>query len=250
VAAFKVRLSPASGPEISAQIRSSPGGENRYATALQPGAWTSRIIPVNHAGKDGTVTELVFEWPPKIKKENIDLNLDKVPENARVDGKIDFGPGGAVFAGGWLELPHQDWMNLSSHSSLSFEFKADDVEGMPVLLSHGLWQTDGWFAQILGGRLVIRTPRADANGPAIEKGKWYNIRWEIDGSEHRLLVNGKEVQPFGPAVLEPASRAMHIGQYDRVEPQYQFRGTIRNIQFETREVQVTIESKSSNRIGE
>jgi len=113
---------------------------------------------------------------------------------------------------------------------------------MPVLLSHGAWQIDGWFVQILGGRLVIRTPQADATGPVVQTGKWHKVRWELSGQEHRLLVNGEEVQPFAPLRMTPTERTLRIGQYEQVEPRYRFHGTLRNIRIESREPQVILKS--------
>ena len=131
-------------------------------------------------------------------------------------------------------------MDLEADSTLSFEFQIEEAGDMPVLLSHGAWQIDGWFVQILGGRLVIRTPQADANGPVVQTGKWYKVRWELSGQEHRLLVNGEEVQPFAPLRMKPAERTLRIGQYEQIEPRYRFHGTLRNLRIETREPQLIL----------
>ena len=240
VAAFDIRLESAGASPIAARIPASSDVPNQYTAALSPGEWLARVTPINRAGTPSTGSEVAFQWPPIIKQRTVELPLDQLPPSARLQPKVDFGPSGAAFKGGYLDLPHQPWMNLEADSALSFEFQMEEAGDMPVLLSHGAWQIDGWFVQILGGRLVIRTPQADATGPLVQTGKWYEVRWELSGQEHRLLVNGEEVQPFAPLRMTPAQRTLRIGQYEQVEPRYRFHGMLRNIRIESREAQVRL----------
>ncbi len=240
VAAFDLRLESAGASPISARIPGCGDVSNRYVAALSPGEWLARLTPINHAGTPAASSEVRFQWPPNIQQRTVELPLDKLPPDARLQPSVDFGPAGAAFKGGYLELPHQPWMDLEADSALSFEFQIEEAGDMPVLLSHGAWQIDGWFVQILGGRLMIRTPQADATGPAVQTGKWYAVRWELSGQEHRLLVNGEEVEPFAPLRMKPAARSLRIGQYEQIEPRYRFRGTLRNLRIETREPQVIL----------
>ena len=114
--------------------------------------------------------------------------------------------------------------------TLDFEFKADSVGEMPVLLSHGAWQVDGWFVQILGGALIVRTPQGDAQGPSIAPGRWYAVRFMYDGMDLHLAVDGRWVdRPANPVRSVPARRPLVIGQYDQKQSPYAFRGTIRNV---------------------
>jgi hypothetical protein len=240
VAAFDIRLESAGAPFIAARIPASADVPNQYAAALSPGEWLARVTPINRAGTPSTGSQVAFQWPPLIKQRAVELPLDRLPLSARLQPKVDFSPAGAAFKGGYLDLPHQPWMNLEADSALSFEFRMDEAGDMPVPLCHGAWQIDGWFVQILGGRLVIRTPQADANGPAVQTGKWYKVRWELSGHEHRLLVNGEEVQPFAPLRMTPTERTLRVGQYEQIEPRYRFRGTLRNIRIESREAQIIL----------
>ena len=101
---------------------------------------------------------------------------------------------------------------------------------MPVLLCHGAWQIDGWFVQILGGQLIVRTPGGDAQGPALEAGKWYACRFVFDGVRLRLAVNGEWVfRGDTPVRNVPAARPLILGNYADASQQYQFHGWLRNV---------------------
>ena len=241
-AVFDLRLESAGAPPINARIPASTDVPNQYVAALSPGEWRAQLTPINRAGKPGSGSQVAFQWPPAMKQRTVDLPLNRLPAAARLQPRVDFTVPGAVFKGGYLDLPHQPWMDLEGDSALSFEFQLEEAGEMPVLLSHGAWQMDGWFVQILAGRLVIRTPQADATGPVVQTGKWYKVRWELSGQAHRLLVNGEEVQPFTPIQMKPAERTLRIGQYEQVEPRYSFRGKLRNIRIESREAQVILNS--------
>jgi len=91
-------------------------------------------------------------------------------------------------------------------------------------------------------RMPPESRRADATGPVVQTGKWHKVRWELSGQEHRLLVNGEEVQPFASLRMTPTERTLRIGQYEQVEPRYRFHGTLRNIRIESRESQVILKS--------
>jgi hypothetical protein len=144
---------------------------------------------------------------------------------------VRFTPEGAVFTDGFIRVPNQpEAMGLGRGMTLDFTFRADRVDGMPVLLSHGAWMVDGWFVQILNGALIVRTPGGDAEGPAIEPGKWYTVRFVFDGTFLHLAVNGEWVYQ-GTAVVRPvpAERDLIIGQYDTQETSYAFHGAIREV---------------------
>lgn len=137
---------------------------------------------------------------------------------------------GARFAGhGHLEMAHDELLNFAGGGTVSFEFQADRLEGMPVLLSHGQWTLDGWFFQILGRRLILRTTGGDAIGPEIEPGKWYSVRWEYDGLKSNLSVNKETLSTGQELRISPCDRMLHVGQYDLPGSNYAFYGSIRNL---------------------
>jgi hypothetical protein len=158
------------------------------------------------------------------------LPLSAPPTTATVSGQVRFTAEGAVFGGGRIVIPHDPCMDAHDGLALRFEFRADRTDGMPVLLSHGTHAQDGWFAQILDGRLLIRTPNGDARGPLITAGEWVRVEWLFDGCRQRLLVNGSDVpQDQQVLMLEPCSRDLIIGGGELPEPVFSFHGTLRNL---------------------
>jgi len=158
------------------------------------------------------------------------LPLTARPDGARQVGEIQYGPEGARFAGGFLAIPDRASLDMRNGLTVEFEFRADDVGAMPVLISHGLWQADGWFVQILGGRLLIRTPAGDAEGPPVTPGRWYRVRWQFDGLRQTLSVDGKTIPQAVQELRDvPARRDLVIGQYESVQPEFAFKGVLRNL---------------------
>ena len=93
-----------------------------------------------------------------------------------------------------------------------------------------IFYSDATGEHILSGSLIVRTPRADANGPAIEASKWYSVRFVFDGAGLQLSVNGQEIpQPKGSEIGKDCTRDLIIGQYETQDPRYAFRGHIRNL---------------------
>ncbi len=228
VAAWRVRAIPAGGgaPAASVDVPPRRSGAQRRAVPLERGRWTVEVAAVNQAGREGPAAAISVERPVAIETRAIDLPLTAAPPGARVEGAVSFGPAGASFAGGWIEVPDDPAFLLDGPTAVELEFQAEDTRGMPVILSHGLWQVDGWFLQVLDGRLVVRTPRGDAWGPAVVPGRRHSVRWEFDGLDHRLLVDGAEVQGPQPLDPVPAARSLKVGRYEIPGPEFAFRGTI------------------------
>jgi hypothetical protein len=146
------------------------------------------------------------------------------------EGRVSYGPLGADLSHGCLVIPHRPELNLGNGLTVEFEFVADDIGEMPVLIANGAWQTDGWFVQILGGQLMVRAAGGDALGPRIEAGQPYAVRFVYDGLEFQMTVNGEAVPQQALAVRDvPASCDLTLGQYVVREPRYQFRGRLRNV---------------------
>jgi len=240
VAMWRIRVaSRESGDAPGNVVSETPArrsGDHRCSIPLTPGRWACRIISVNQAGREGSPVMVAVDWPITLKTRTLHLPLTTLPAKGRREGAVAFEPNGARFTDGWIEVPHDPLMEMQHGMTLEFEFQADDVGRMPVILSHGQWQAAGWFVQILGGRLIIRTPQGDASGPAINKGTWYAVQWDYDGDRHRLRVNGQEAQPLQPIPPAPTQCVLRIGQYQQVGPDFQFVGRIRNVRISGPEI--------------
>jgi hypothetical protein len=236
VTSYRIRRAPAAAdakaPVDLARKPASRSSEQTFRDTAPAGDWQYTVTAVDIFGHEGLPATARIEFKPGAVdlKPTIDLPLNEKPAGCSAVGDVDFGPSGATFKGGYLTLPHGKAMDLGDGMTLTFEFKADSTRDMPVLLSHGLWQADGWFAQILGGALIIRTPAGDAQGPPIEPGKWYSVRFVFDGEMLHLAVNGREMEPATISARPiPAHRSLVIGQYDRQEPTFAFKGAIRGV---------------------
>jgi len=195
------------------------------------GKWVYTVMAANAYKSLGSANHVTIEYPPKsTKAPAIELPLDKPPKGVKVTGRVEFGDKGAWFADGYIEIAHQSYMNLGRNMTLSFEFNTDSTDDSPVLICHGKWPTHGWFVQILGHHLIIRTPQGDARGPRIEKGKWYAVRFVFDGHHPHLKVNDKWYDQEG-TIMQPVPMKTNlvIGQYIRKLPQHAYRGYIRNL---------------------
>jgi hypothetical protein len=84
--------------------------------------------------------------------------------------------------------------------------------------------------QILGGRLILRTPRGDALGPMIEPNKWYSVRFVFDGLRFQLAANGQWVPQSGREIAPKlCQRRLYIGRYEEEASHFAFKGSIRNL---------------------
>ncbi len=202
-------------------------GTHQIAAKLDPGQTTYRITPVNQVGRRLSGLEVSLRWPNDKLREVV---VADVIARAKPQGKLEVAGGAVHFTGrGHLELAHDDLFNLSGGGTVSFEFQADRLDDMPVLLSHGQWQVDGWFFQILGGQLMIRTTGGDVLGPQVQRGKWYSLRWEFDGLKADLFIDGKLYTSVEELPMSACRRMLRVGQYDQPGPSYAFHGSIRNL---------------------
>ncbi|MBI4558418.1 MAG: hypothetical protein HY706_12625 [Candidatus Hydrogenedentes bacterium] len=203
-----------------------------WRDAAPPGHWEYQVTPVGPTGLTGAAARAEIEFAPLdgVPAPSLEWPLNVLPAGAVQHGDVKFNGTGAVFSGGHIEVPHREEMNLGEGMTLHFEFKADRVTPMPVLLSHGTWTDDGWFAQILGGRLIVRMPKGDAEGPIIEPGRWYHVDFVFDGLFAHLAVDG-HWQPQSGALIQPkpAMRPLLIGGYESGADEHRFVGETRNI---------------------
>jgi hypothetical protein len=232
---YKLERRPADKPDqrwdMLAEVSSKGGLDHVHQDKPPEGRWTYRLTPFNGLGQAGPAAGMTVCYPAKeiLAKK---FPLTSLPEQAKKHGEVTFTPEGAVFNGGHLTIPHQDWMNLERGFTLDFEFKFDELGGMPVLLCHGIWNSGGWFVQVLGGKLIVRLPGADAQGPEIKVNQWYKARFVFDGSHAHLAVNGEWIPQDGTEVNPlPLEQSLFIGNYTYTGNPYVFDGIMRNVRF-------------------
>ena len=233
VASYRVSRAPEGNANFveAGKVRASRSGGQTFHDTPGDGRWTYRVTPLNVAGREGSSGEVTVAFPAPVMAPAIQWPLTATPEGATVQGTVAYTPEGARFDDGRLVAENKpEAMDLNHAFTLDFSFRADKADGMPVLLCHGAWQVDGWFVQILGGQLIVRTPGGDAQGPAIEADKWYACRFVFDGARLRLAVNGEWVFQGTTTVRNvPAPRPLVLGNYCEASQQYQYHGLLRNV---------------------
>jgi len=232
---YRVYRYPASAPpserRLLAEVAASRHAGHLFQDAPGSGRWHYEIVPTTVTGKEGPAGAVEAEIMPRPPRPPVlTLPLTTRPAEAEVVGDVTFGEDGATFRGGHIALPHQPWMNLGRGLTVDFEFRADEVGSMPVLICHGAWQADGWFVQILGGSLIVRTPDGDATGPPVVPKQWHTVRFVFDGRRLHLAVDGRWTDR-PPAVVRavPARRSLILGQYEQQAAAHAFRGSLRHL---------------------
>ncbi len=195
------------------------------------GRWRYTVTPIDYARRKAppfTVTVDYALGPPPAPI--LDLPLTTAPP-AETSAPVAFTPDGAQFSGGHIVIPHTPHFDLDRPITISFSFQADSTSGIPVILSHGFWRVDGWYIQVLDGRLTVCTPSGNVVGPTVPIGVWHDVRCVYDMAMLRLCVNGQWTEKAIEGVV-PANRPLIIGAYAPGDPLYSptvFRGTIRNL---------------------
>jgi hypothetical protein len=220
--------------ELVGEIHVTGPGLGVQRTMPMNGIWIYKVFAVNAAGREFEIAHTKpIDLPPVSSAgaaPALDLPLTAKPAGSGVYGGVHFDASGAAFTDGHISVPPISAMNLDQAMTLTFEFQARDIEGMPVLLCHGFYAVDGWFVQILSGTLILRTPAGDALGPPIEPNKWYAVRFVFDGLYFHLAVNGQWLpQPLHEMVIKSVDRPLLIGNYEQDGPPYAFKGTIKNL---------------------
>jgi hypothetical protein len=233
VASYRVTRAPEGSKAFteSGAVRAARCGGQNFHDTPGNGRWTYRVTPLNVAGREGTAGEATVAFPSPVIAPAIHWPLTVAPKGPVVQGHVGFTPEGARFEQGHIVAENRpEAMDLNHGFTLDFTFRAERVDAMPVLLCHGCWQIDGWFVQILGGQLIVRTPGGDAQGPVIEVGKWYACRFVFDGAHLRLAVNSEWVFQGNTTVRNsPAARPLVLGNYTDASQHYQFHGLLRNV---------------------
>ncbi len=136
------------------------------------------------------------------------------------------GSGGAVtFA------PHPIFQ-LNNAITLSIWVKFNRIAQMPVIVSAGRWDGDGFFLQVFSGgvRFYIGNGNVLDTG-RIQAGKWYNLVAVFDGHTMRVYINGKlsgERTDITPSASQ-WNGGMVVGQYTDRGDMYQVLGQIADL---------------------
>jgi hypothetical protein len=129
--------------------------------------------------------------------------------NARIErGSLDLRQGGHV---AFNHLPEFD---LRHAFSVSCWVNLDRVTEMPVVLSCGQWQGDGWFLQILGKRWRWYLGGVACDGGDPPAGRWVHVAATFDGQTAHVYQDGaRVVSTRCTPSLTPWPGPLTVGQY-------------------------------------
>ena len=155
-----VKESETEGEQLLAEVTASQTSPTRYFDLVAPGTWRYRMELASLTGRtnqESVPQSIVF------RRDSVQAFLElplttSLPEKAVASGEVACAPQGLKVQQGYLDLPHNDAMNLGRSLTVQFGFSLEDRGIMPVVFSHGVFKRDGWFIQILGGRLSLCLP--------------------------------------------------------------------------------------------
>lgn len=162
-------------------------------------------------------------------KPIISLNFDGSDAVGIRDRVVEQGiPAVRVGSGSFVELSHQAAFNPDSEITVQFWVKMRGPGVMPVFLSHGAWNQDGFFLQYYNSqvRFWLGGPGClDAGG--IEMGRWTAVTATYDGAEMALYVNGRKVgsQPATGLIISGA-HSLFVGRYEYESKEFEIDGWI------------------------
>jgi hypothetical protein len=199
--------------------RAEPGRQYYYA-----------VGGISLDGKDGPISEPVCATAVEADaKPIVSLNFDGSDAASIRDRVVEQGiPSVRVGAGSFVELPHQAAFNPESEVSVQFWLKMHTPGVMPVFISHGAWNQDGFFLQYYNSQVRFWLGGVgclDAGG--IEMGRWTAVTATYDGAEMALYVNGREVgsQPASGLIISGA-HSLFVGRYEYESKEFEIDGWI------------------------
>lgn len=152
----------------------------------------------------------------------------KVAGTSMVDGI----PALRVGADSWVEMPPPDALKVADALTVQFWVKMANPGVMPVLVCHGVWDTDGFFVQRLGGRVrffIAGAGMLDAG--VIPLRRWTHVAAVYDGSRLTMYIDGLRAgsnDASGPGMI-PSNRPLRIGRYELPGTEYQPEGWLADV---------------------
>jgi hypothetical protein len=205
--------------------------DNVLAVAAKPGiSMYYKLTAIAHSGTEIGASEPVQCAALPAGAENPILSLDFTGDLAggswggqEAVEEVNGVPAAHLKDGSHIVLPHRPEFNLDAEMTIELWAKLESPGIMPVLLCHGSYVQDGYFLQILSGKVRFYLHGVGVvNAGTVQPGKWYHIAGTYDGSEMIVFVNGEPAgRYYGGGRMTPCSRSLYIGRYDVSDRQYE-----------------------------
>jgi hypothetical protein len=141
------------------------------------------------------------------------------------DGTLD------LSQGGYMAIPADKNFDFKGAFSIDLWVKFDETGRMPLIVSCGQWNANGWFLQNLGGRYRFHVGGVDCDGGTVKAGQWTRVTGTSNGRMLRLYQDGKQVaETFAPQLIKPWGGELLLGQYNGgITPDYQLKGSVKDV---------------------
>jgi hypothetical protein len=207
-----------------------------------------RVIPIALSGLEGPASPEASASPWPAARPILTLPLDGSLVAAegfapQPGGATEFVAAGARKAlklgpDRWLSVAHRPTLNIPCDLTLEAWARFDDVDGIPVLISHARWLEEGYFLQVLGGHLRLHLALQGGalvlDAGTVPTGRWVYLAGTFDGQTARCYLDGRLVgaQPLPPGArpaLVDHNGPLYVGRYRDPGPQYEVHGLVANI---------------------
>lgn len=239
---YDVYRAPAGSTDF-AKLTGEPLQRLSYSD-LAAASGTSYLYAVRAIDRRGLASPLsapVAASPlPEIKEPVFVTDFTRAAEGRRLDGTTVKGElhgaakvaGGSLIleAGGFATFPHQSEFDLGKALSVECWLWIDRESPMPVIISAGAFNRNGWFLQRFGGgwRWHVAPDSCDGGRPAISR--WLHLAATYSDTQARLYQDGKLVaETVCDPHPAPWNGPLVIGQYSTQADNYQVLGKITGV---------------------
>jgi len=215
------------------RIDSSPLGARSFPIQDELGkSGYYQVRALSLSGKEGApsntvvCTRLAANCPPVLALDFDGTDRIDIPNRVVEEGL----PAMRASPTSFVSIPHSDAFNTDEEITVEFWVKLMSPGAMPVFVSHGQFDADGFFIQLFGGHAMWRFFLGGVgvlDAGHIDLGKWTHVAATYDGRRMTLYLNGVEAGSRTAAgTIRPANRTLYVGRYEIASHEYEVDGFI------------------------
>lgn len=188
------------------------------------------VRAVSLDGREGPASKPVAETAIAVDtKPILSLDFDRADSITLANHTVEQGIACMrTTADSYVELPHKDAFNPDGEITIAFWVKLRSPGVMPVFVSHGAWDQDGFFVQQFAGRVRFQLAGIGTlDAGQIELNRWTSVAATYDGAEMAIYLDGRKVgsQP-AVGIIRPNARPLYVGRYEYLAKDFEVDGWI------------------------